>query len=436
MSLIVALISGSLFWATHHYADKIPRSVDLSGLTARPSETPGTTFLLVGSDDRSGLSRKQRAKLKLGRIDYGRHTDTMMLLHISQTDGQVALISIPRDSYVEIPAWQDENGKSFDSETNRINLAYGRGGPALAVKAVEQATGLHIDHYLEIDFAGFTNIVEAVGGVEICVDQPLKDGPSGLDIPAGKSTLDPAQSLAFVRARQLDPSSDIGRVERQRSFVVALAKQIFSRQMLTSPSTLSRVIEATASSVKADTDLSFAELVRIAMSLRHVQMNKIEMTTVPLESTSVSAPGVGSVVAWNERKAQNLFEKVAQDLPRKNQEIAAVADVSPQEVEVNVFNASGVKGLATTAAEDLLAAGFLVPDPAANWGLTGAKVTVIRHAPNRIAEAKLIADRFPGARLEQAEELGSRVDLLVGANWGQPDLPVTGTSQGLCARPT
>jgi LCP family protein required for cell wall assembly len=432
ISLVVTLLGGALFWVTNHYSNKIPRSVDLSQLTDRPLDTPGTTFLLVGSDDRSGLSRKQRAQLKLGKLDYGRHTDTMILIHISEQDGQVAMVSIPRDSYVQIPPWQDEQGKKFNSETNRINVAYGRGGPALAVNTVEQATGLKIDHYLEIDFAGFTNIVEALGGVEICVDKPLKDSPSGLDIEAGKSTLNPAQSLAFVRARQLDANSDIGRVERQRTFVLAMGKKIFSKEMLTDPGSFNRVVDAIARSVKADTGLSLSQLISIGSSLRKVQLNKVDMTTVPLDNTSFTAPGVGSVVLWNERKANNLFEKIAQDLPAKTPVAAASTDLLPTEVQVNVFNASGLKGLATTAVDDLVRAGFVVPDPAANWGVSGAKVSVVRHSPDQLAAAQLLAELFPGTRVEKADELGSRIDLLVGENWGRPNLPISGVSQGLC----
>lgn len=432
-SLVVALVSGGLFWVSHHYADKIPRSVDLTGLTDRPSKTPGTTFLLVGSDDRTGLSRTQRAQLKLGKLDYGRHTDTMMLVHISQSDGHVAIVSIPRDSLVKIPRWQDEKGNFFDTDSNRINVAYGRGGPALVVSAVEGATGLRIDHYLEIDFAGFTNIVEAIGGVEICVDRPLKDAPSGLDIPAGKSILSTSQALAFVRARQLDADSDISRVERQRSFVLALGKKIVAKDLFMNPPALSKVIDAVSQSVRADTDLSFSELVAIASSLRKIQANKIEMTTVPIENSSFSAPGIGSVVLWNERKAKNLFDKIARDLPRRQTEELVDTELEPSQIEVNVFNASGLKGLATEAVQDLLTAGFIVPDPAANWGATGAKVSVIRYAPDSLAAAQLVAKKFSGARLEQDDELGSRIDVLIGENWGKPNLPATGASQGLCA---
>jgi LCP family protein required for cell wall assembly len=433
VSLAVALATGGLYWGMNHYSDKIPRSVDLSSISDRPQDTPGTTLLLVGSDDRSGLSRKQRAQLKLGRLDYGRHTDTMMLVHISESDGRLMIVSLPRDSFVEIPPWQDESGKTFAREKNRINVAYGRGGPPLAVSTVEQATGLRIDHYLEVDFAGFTNIVEAVNGVEICVDEDLNDPPSGLKISAGKSVLDPAQSLAFVRARQLDASSDIGRVERQRSFVLALGKKLLSKETLTDPVQLNNVINAISRSLRADNDLSMPDLFAVAMSLRKLKASSIEMTTVPVENTSFSAPGVGSVLIWNERKAKNLFDKIANDLPKKQVEVDGSYEIEPAQVTVNVFNASGVSGLATQAVTDLLADGFVVPDPATNWGITGARVSVIRHAPDRLGEARLLSERFPGARLQEAPELGSRIDLLVGGNWGKQNLPATGTSQGLCA---
>lgn len=432
-SLIIALVAGSLFWGISYYANSIPREIDLTSLTDRPSDTPGTTFLLVGSDDRTGLSRKQRAQLKLGKLDYGRHTDTMMLLHVSETGGRMAVVSIPRDSYVTVPGWRDEDGREFAEEQNRINVAYGRGGPALAVATVERATGLRIDHYLEVDFAGFTQIVEAVGGVEICVETPLKDAPSGLDVPAGRSLLDPAQSLAFVRARQLDASSDLSRVERQRTFVLSLGKKVMNTEMLSDPARLHHTIKAIASSLRADTELLPVKIIGIASSLRAMEPKKIEMMTVPIDKNSVSVPGVGSVVLWNETKAKRLFEKIANDLPNKDRESSAVENITASQVKVNVFNASGVKGLATEAVRDLESAGFVVPDPAANWGASGAKVTVIRHSPENLSAARMLAENFALSRLEEAAELGDRLDLLVGGDWGKPNLPSTGVSQGLCS---
>ena len=200
LALVVVLLAvsiGTYFWAD----SKLKREVDLSKVIERPGEGEGTNYLIVGSDSREGMSAEEKKKLHTGSAE-GKRTDSMMILH----DGSngPTLISLPRDSDVEIPSFKgSESGKLFPAKGRhtKLNAAYAEDGPELLVRTVEHNTGLHIDHYVEIGFAGFANIVDAIGGVEIDIPKAFKDKNSGADFQAGKQTLDGEQSLAFVRTR-------------------------------------------------------------------------------------------------------------------------------------------------------------------------------------------------------------------------------------------
>ena len=193
----------------------MPR-VEATPAGERPANTPGQVFVLAGSDSREGLSKEEQDRLGTGD-DAGRRTDTIMMLYVPPT-GRAALVSIPRDSYVDIPG----HGK------NKINAAYSLGGPALLVQTVEQSTGVRVDGYAEIGFGGFSNVVDAVGGIEMCPERAIKDPPSNLDIPAGCQEMDGPTALGYVRMRKVDPEGDLGRAKRQREMISALAKKTLS----------------------------------------------------------------------------------------------------------------------------------------------------------------------------------------------------------------
>src|SRR5215218_8862612 len=175
--------------------------VDAMPTGERPAATPGTTYLLVGSDSREGLSRAERAKLGTGTA-AGQRTDSIMLLHVPES-GPTVLLSLPRDSYVPIPG----HGR------NKINAAFSFGGPKLLIQTVESVTGLRVDHYVEIGFGGFAGIVDSIGGVKTCLPKAIKDPDSHLDLPAGCQQLDGRNALGYVRMRKADPLGDLGRVQ-------------------------------------------------------------------------------------------------------------------------------------------------------------------------------------------------------------------------------
>ena len=178
--------------------------VDAAPSGQRPADQPGKTFLLVGSDSRAGLSKAEQKRLGTGSTG-GQRTDTIMIVYVPP-GGKPALISVPRDSYVDIP----KSGK------NKINAAYAFGGPQLLVQTVEQNTGLRMDGYMEIGFGGFVSIIDSLGGIRMCLPNAIKDRDSHIDLRKGCQTLTGTQALGYVRMRKADPRGDLGRVERQR----------------------------------------------------------------------------------------------------------------------------------------------------------------------------------------------------------------------------
>ena len=264
----------------------------------RPGNQPGTTFLLVGSDSREGLSKAERKRLGTGSTG-GQRTDTIMILYIP-LGGKPALISIPRDSYLPIP----KHGK------NKINAAYGFGGPKTLVQTVEQNTGLRIDAYLEIGLGGFVNVIDAVSGIKMCLPKAIKDKDSHLNLPKGCQTLDGANALGYVRMRHADPLGDLGRVQRQRAMLAAVAKKGVSAGTILNPVRYWRLSTATAGALKLGEDTSLLNMVSLALAMRKVSGSDGLTLTVPVSNPGASTP-VGSAVLWDNDEAKKMFGDIA-----------------------------------------------------------------------------------------------------------------------------
>ncbi len=264
----------------------------------RPADQPGTTFLLVGSDSREGLSAEERQRLATGSSG-GQRTDTIMLLSIPP-GGRPALISVPRDSYVPIPGRGE----------NKINAAYAFGGPELLVETVEQNTGLRIDGYTEIGFAGFVSVIDALGGIQMCLPAAIKDRDSNLDLPKGCQVLNGANALGYVRMRKADPRGDLGRVERQRQMLAAVAKEAASPLTVINPVRYFRVVTSGAQSVAIGQDTGLLEMVGLANAMRQVSGDGGLTLTVPVADADASTP-VGSAVLWDEDRADEMFADIA-----------------------------------------------------------------------------------------------------------------------------
>ena len=271
--------------------------VDAAPSGQRPADQPGKTFLLVGSDSRAGLSRAEQRRLGTGSTG-GQRTDTIMLVYVPLT-GKPALISVPRDSYVDVPS----NGK------NRINAAYAFGGPELLVQTVEQNTGLRIDGYLEIGFGGFANVVDALDGIRMCLPNAIKDRDSHIDLPKGCQTLSGTEALGYVRMRKADPRGDFGRVERQREMLAAVAAKAASPATVLNPVRYWNFCMATADAIKLGRDTSLPETLRLAYAMKRISGGNGLTLTVPVSSSGAST-SVGSAVLWDSAKSNAMFSDI------------------------------------------------------------------------------------------------------------------------------
>lgn len=275
--------------------------VDAMPAGERPAETPGTTYLLVGSDSREGLSPEERKKLGTGNAG-GQRTDTIMLLHVPES-GPTALISLPRDSYVPIPG----HGR------NKINAAFSFGGPKLLVQTVEGVTGLRVDAYVEIGFGGFASIIDSVGGVNLCLPKAIKDQKAHINLPKGCQDLNGTNALGYVRARYSDPLGDLGRVQRQREMIGAVADKAVSPATFINPVRYFRLGTASADALTIDNDTGPVDLFRFARGMKDVAGGKGGVTlTVPISDTNLRTPH-GAAVKWDTAKAKALFNALKAD---------------------------------------------------------------------------------------------------------------------------
>ena len=309
LGVIVLLLIG-LFVYVDLQLTKVNALTDYEG---RPADTPGQTWLLVGSDSREGLTAEQRQELHTGKASGGR-TDTIMLLHISPFGGQSTLVSLPRDTYVTIPPFVDEDGEQHSAQEAKLNAAFAYGGPQLLARTVEQKSGMHIDHYMEIGFGGFAGIVDAVGGVRMCLKQPIHDEKSGADLAAGCQTLNGPEALAYVRSRYAVEGGDLGRIQNQRKFLRNLAQEVTKPTTMLNPFAVTSVMNATIDALIVDKHTGPFNLLWFGWQMKGLTSGDGATVTVPVAGTD-TVSGAGSVVLWDEETANALFEALRQNEP-------------------------------------------------------------------------------------------------------------------------
>ena len=302
--VVLAISVGTYFWAD----SQLRREVDLSKVEDRPETGSGTNYLIVGSDSREGMSAQDKKDLHTGSAS-GKRTDSMMILHVGSNGSTV--ISLPRDSWVTIPAFKgSETGRQYPASQNKLNAAYSMDGAPLLVRTVEYNTGLKIDHYAEIGFGGFAKIVDAVGGVEMNLPQAIKDEKSGADLKAGKPTLDGTQALAFVRTRYALAQSDLDRTKNQQKFLSALANQTATPSTLLNPFKLYPVMGAGLDTLIVDKDMGLWNVGRMFFAMKDIQGGEGKQMNMPIAG---SAPA-GSL-AWDMPKVKQLVSQLKNDEP-------------------------------------------------------------------------------------------------------------------------
>jgi LCP family protein required for cell wall assembly len=242
-------------------------------------------FLIIGSDTRAG------ADAKYGNAE-GARSDTNIIVHLSPDHQHVTVISIPRDSFVAIPACKKADGTTVPAHPELFNSAFSVGGPACTVATVQKLTGIEITHYLEVDFAGFANMVNAIGTVTICSPQVVNDPMSGLRLKKGNNALNGAEALQYVRAREsLGNGSDLERIQRQQLFMGAVLRQAVSGRMLSNPVRLTQFLDAATKSITVDKGTSFADLRTLAESMQGLNPAHVVFYTAPIKSSDYHPRG-------------------------------------------------------------------------------------------------------------------------------------------------
>ncbi|MDQ0793257.1 LCP family protein [Streptomyces sp. B1I3] len=285
--LLVLLLAGggTVYWMYSRLDGNI-KGVDIDKALGedRPEKLPttGQNLLVLGSDSRAGAENKE---LGGGGDVSGARSDTAMVVHIPEGRTEAVAVSIPRDTLVTRPECVEADGSTTASaERVMFNSVYSQVGPACVVKTVEKMSGVRIDHYLEINFAGFKDLVDAIGGVTVKVEEPIKDEASGLDLTAGTHKLNGTESLAYVRTRHgVGDGSDLGRIGLQQQFLLALLTEIKSQDLLGSPTTTYKIANSATKSLTTDEGLaSLTSLSDFARSMNGVDPSSMETIMLPV----------------------------------------------------------------------------------------------------------------------------------------------------------
>jgi LCP family protein required for cell wall assembly len=317
---VVAIAAVGIFLLYRHLNGNIQQR-DISGLLgSQPVDLhpQAENILVIGSDSRFGESSA------FGRDLTTDQSDTAMVVHIAADRQWAEVMSIPRDSWVSIPACEMSNGQMSAPTTFKINEAFALGnlygnnttrGVACTVKTVEQDTGIYIDHFVVANFTGFENMVATLGGVQECNTQAINDPLSGLRLAAGEHMLTPAQALAYVRARYtLGDGSDLERISRQQAFMSALIQRVKSK--LLNPIAIYQFLDAATKSLTIDTKLGgVTGLYDLASSLRNLPPDKVAFFTLPTYPRSEVVPTDTANVLWTQPQDSEIFQSFRADVP-------------------------------------------------------------------------------------------------------------------------
>jgi LCP family protein required for cell wall assembly len=406
-------------------------NVTAAMLGKRPPYTAGLNILVIGSDSRQGLGRR------FGSDVLGARSDTSMLLHIAPGHTRADIISFPRDSMVPVLACSND-GQGHTGQTaqpgtvERLNSTFSAGGAPCLWKTLEQETGIRIQHFVEVNFAGFQSIVNDVGGVPVCLPFAINNPQARLHLAAGKRVVNGAQALAFVRLREnIGEGSDTQRIQRQQYFLAAVMQKLKATNLLSQPSRIFNVVRDVAKSLTTDSALDLSTMLRIADSMKSLSSSSVQLVTVPV------VPYAGDPAAelsWEQPQADRMFRAIEadRDLPaaakakakgngkaKTAQTTTAQPTVSPARVNVQVLNGSGVNGVAGVAATALAGKGFTVTGtgPAANYDYTAT--TIQYSSAAQLPEVNTLKAALGSSVVVQQETaLGAgSIDLILGSNY-------------------
>jgi LCP family protein required for cell wall assembly len=419
--LAVALLAtaGGLGYAYAKYS-RLARVELGTVLTERSSSSAPQNFLLVGVDSAANLDASDPARR--GRSDVGGlRSDTMMILRVDPASERASLLSLPRDLWVPLASGGNQ----------RINAAIEAGGPEVLIDTIEEYLGIPINHYVQVDFAGFRDLVAVVDGVEVYFENAARDRNSGLYVEQpGCVTLDPEQALAYVRARhyqtfeggrwRTDPTGDLGRISRQQDFIVRALRRAVDKG-IRNPVTLDNLVDAALDTVTVDDLLKADDIVDLASRFRGFDPDLLDLYALPVTDDTIGGAAVLRLVDTRAQPVLDLFRGTD------------AAALTPDGVRVKVLNGSGRPGEAGRASDALVAAGFTSAGTGEAESFDISQ-TVVRYEAGQAAAADLVARYFDGgAALEEVDgPVGADVVVVTGADFtGVRATPVPSTSSSL-----
>ncbi|MFD5266579.1 LCP family protein [Streptomyces sp. NPDC058335] len=424
-SVVVLGVGGVGAWVYNDLNNNIDSAAvdDKLGDDRPENLSPGSkNIMVVGSDSRDG------ANAKYGKDLTTMQSDTLMVLHIPANRKWAAVVSFPRDSWVDIPSCDMGDGKTSDPHKAKINEAFAIGGSAgevagaaaCSIKTVEAHTGLRIDHFMSVDFSGFKGMVDALGGIEVCPKEPIKSDKAQLEMDAGCQNVDGEKALGYVRVRYgVGDGSDISRIGRQQEFMDALAAKAQSK--LTSPDALYGFLQSATKSLTTDPDLAgIKPIYGLANELKGIPSDRLAFLTVPNYPREADVPTDKANVVWQYPQAADLFTSLAKDKEMTKAQLQAATKnlVYASQVSVRVLNGTGQSGRAAAVAEKLRTMGFTVS------GTGNAPETVTSTSVSFPAglekQAAVLSSRLPKARSAAAADAQAGVVTLVVG----PDLDV------------
>lgn len=422
LTVSLLITAGGLGYAYSKYS-RLARVELGSVLTGRSADIGSLNFLLVGVDSAANLAANDPARA--GREDIGGlRSDTIMVLRVDSGSGRASLLSLPRDLWVPLAS----GGK------NRINAAIETGGPKDLIDTIEKYLGIPINHYVQVDFAGFRDLVAVIHGVKVWFDQPARDRRSGLAVEQpGCVTLDPGQALAYVRSRhyetfsnghwRTDPTGDLGRISRQQDFIVRSLRRAVDRG-IRNPVTLDNLVDAALRTVTVDDLLKGNDIVDLGRRFRSFDPNDLDLYALPVVDDTIGGAAVLRLVDDRAQPILDLFRGTDR------------STVTPDGVRVKVLNGSGEPGQAGRVSAGLAEAGFT----SAGTGEAdafGIARTVVRYKAGEGPAADLVARYLTaGADLEEVtSSIGADVVVVTGTDFAgvrtspTPSTSSTSTSQ-------
>jgi LCP family protein required for cell wall assembly len=441
VAVVVLLALGGAYAVYRHLNGNI-HQVNISGeLGSQPVDThpQAENIMVIGSDTRNGQGPGFGQGLNTAQ------SDTLMILHLAADRKWVNVMSIPRDSWVNIPACMMGSGQTSSPTTFKINEAFALGnldgnhtdlGVACTIKTLEQDTGIHIDHFVAINFQGFRDMVNALGGVEECNTTAIDDPKSGLHLKPGHHLLHGLGALAYVRARYtLGNGSDLERIGRQQAFMSSLTQRVKSK--LLNPVAIYHFLDAATKSITIDSQLGGIHgLYDLAMSVRNLPASQVTFFTLPTYPRQLVVPTDTANVLWTQPEDSTIFQDFRDDIPVSNASMqqAKKPTMSTHTVSVSVRNGTAQYGLQDSVGSLLQQKGFNVISTTQE-ATPDVTETVIRYHAGHGIQARLLEAKVPGSAIQQVPGTSDRLVLVLGSNYGTTT-ETAGTAQSTTPTPS